>query len=137
MNPIVGNADEFAFFTAVEFVVIDFVDGAQGQFAPGFDMDASFGCIKYGGVSINAAAGFDFDALRCTEIDRISLGIFMLFNFGNVFAVVPFAGFITALVESKQLSLSGIIILVAVGLQPDFTVVGADIGCTQQNAAAS
>ena len=98
-------------------------------------MYSAFWCIKLSGIDINAAAGFNFDTLRCTEFDRIRLGIFMLFNFGNVFAVVEFTSFIAVLIKGKQLALSRIVILVTVRLNFDFAVFSFDICRTQTDAA--
>ena len=135
MHLIISNTEKFAFLMTIEFVVVDFVNGAQGQFAPGFNMYSAFWCIKLSGIDINAAAGFNFDTLRCTEVDRIRLGIFMLFNFGNVFAVVEFTSFIAVLIKGKQLALSRIVILVTVRLNFDFAVFSFDICRTQTDAA--
>ena len=135
MHLIISNAEKFAFLMTVEFVVVDFVNGAQGQFAPGFNMYSAFGCIKLSGININATAGFNFDTLRCTEVDRIRLGIFMLFNFGNVFAVVEFTSFIAVLIKGKQLALSRIVVLVTIRLNFDFALFSFDICRTQTDAA--
>ena len=119
----------------VEFVVVDFVNGAQGQFAPGFNMYSAFWCIKLSGIDINTATGFNFDTLRCTEVDRICLGVFMLFNFGNVFAVVPFTSFIAVLIKGKQLALSRIVVLITIRLNFDFAVFRTDIRGAEQDTA--
>lgn len=135
MHLIISNAEKFAFLMTVEFVVVDFVNGAQGQFAPGFNMYSAFGCIKLSGININATAGFNFDTLRCTEVDRIRFGIFMLFNFGNVFAVVEFTSFIAVLIKGKQLALSRIVVLVTIRLNFDFALFSFDACRTQTDAA--
>jgi len=132
---VVGNADKLALFAAVEFVIVDVFHGIENQPASGFDFNGAAGCIKQGGMGTNIAAGFDFDTLGRTKTHRVGFGVFMLFDFGNVFAVVPFTGFIAAFVEGVEFALSGVIELVAVGLQFDFAVFRTDIRGAEQDAA--
>ena len=135
MHLVVGNADKLAPFLAVKFVVVELFYGIECQFPPGFDVNAAFGGIEYGGVSVDAATRFDVDTLGCAEFDWIRLGIFMLFNFSNVFTVVEFTSFIAVLIKGKQLTLSRIVILVTVRLNFDFTVFRTDIRGAEQDAA--
>ena len=96
MHLVVGNADKLAPFLAVKFVVVELFYGIECQFPPGFDVNAAFGGIECGGVGVDAATRFDVDTLGCAEGYCVGLGVFVFFDFGNVFAVVPFAGFVAA-----------------------------------------
>ncbi|RNK22672.1 hypothetical protein COH93_12985, partial [Neisseria meningitidis] len=73
--------------------------------------------------------------MGCAEVYCVGLGVFVFFDFGNVFAVVPFAGFVAAAFKGIEFALSGVIGLVAVGLQFDFAVFCGYIGGTQNDAA--
>ncbi|CWO98105.1 Uncharacterised protein [Neisseria meningitidis] len=131
----VADAKKSAPFLAVKFVVVELFYGIEYQFPPGFDVNAAFGGIECGGVGVDVATRFDVDALGCAEVYCVGLGVFVFFDFGNVFAVVPFAGFVAAAFKGIEFALPGVIGLVAVGLQFDFAVFSFDVCRTQTDAA--
>ena len=130
----VADAEKSAPFLAVKFVVVELFYGIECQFPPGFDVNAAFGGIECGGVGVDAATRFDVDALGCAEGYCVGLGVFVFFDFGNVFAVVPFASFVAAAFKGIEFALSRIVILVTVRLNFDFAVFRTDIRGAEQDA---